>query len=85
MQITVDERAGATYVAVSDAEVVRTVEVSDLVMVDVDSVGEPVGVDFAMPPAAITDLVVERVLLRFPDLKQTFVDLDRWLGSATAR
>ena len=44
-----------TYVELSDEKQARTVEISDLVMVDVDVEGRPIGVEFAVPPAKISE------------------------------
>lgn len=58
----------ATYVQLADdtVKVRRTVSVSDLVMVDLDQDGEIVGVDFAVPPVAITDAMLGRLADAFP-------------------
>ena len=48
MLIERDTETGASYLVLDeDAEIDRTIHLSDLVMVDVDSSGVPVGVEFA--------------------------------------
>jgi len=66
MLIERDTDTGACYFGLSDAEVARTVHVDDLVMVDVDIHGDPVGVEFAAAP---DDEDFERVYERFPQLR----------------
>lgn len=58
-----DAAADACYLALDGGPVARTVHLADGVMVDVDEVGEPVGVELlwardAIPVAALT-LVIE--------------------------
>ena len=67
MQISYDADARATYVRASDGGVAHSIPVSDLVMVDVDRHGAPVGVEFLCP---VTHELVERVVARFPELKE---------------
>jgi uncharacterized protein YuzE len=45
VKATYDAECGATYVLLSDEPVARTVELSDLVHVDLDADGNPVGVE----------------------------------------
>lgn len=79
MLVQYDTEAGATYVElVDEAAVARTVEVSDLVMVDVDAQGQPVGVEFVVPPRLITDEMLFAVADRFSDLKEMAIHKD-WL------
>lgn len=68
MYVSYDLNAGATYVELMDGEVAQTVEISDLVMVDVNVHGEPLGVEFVVPPSQITPEMIERVVFRFPTL-----------------
>lgn len=42
-----DPETGASYFRLTDAEIMGTRHVSDLIMVDLDKTGEPVGVEFA--------------------------------------
>ncbi len=79
MLVQYDTEAVATYVELVDgATVARTVEVSDLVMVDVDAHDRPVGVEFVVPPRLITDEMLSALAGRFPDLKDLAVHKD-WL------
>jgi uncharacterized protein YuzE len=55
-----------------------TVSVSDLVMVDLSESGEPVGVEFAVPPSHITGEMLDRLVNAFPALK-SLRDTDTWL------
>ena len=76
-----DTAARATYVKVSSEPVSRTVHVSDLVAVDIDVKEQPVGVEFIMRPALITDDVIDRVVARFPGLEVLKKTADVWLPS----
>lgn len=78
MIVSYDVEAGATYLELSEEPVARTVTVSDLVAVDVDEAGTPVGVEFAVAPNKITDRMVERVAERFHSLKG-LLHLEDWL------
>lgn len=67
-----DHEAGAVYFSLDDrAAVDRTVHVSDLVMVDLDRQGRPVGVEFALPPTQLSWDVLEPLFAQFPSLKDT--------------
>jgi uncharacterized protein YuzE len=46
MQFHFDEEANALYSAIAPGEVARTVELTDLVYVDVDAQGAPLGIEF---------------------------------------
>ena len=81
MLVTYDAEAGATYLELADAEVARTVSVSDLVMVDIDAHEEAIGVEFAVPPSKITADMLGRLAERFPQLKG-LQDTDTWLLTA---
>ena len=61
--------SGATYVRLQERPVARTVSVSDLILVDLDDEGQPIGVDFAVEPQKVTDGMLERLADRFPPLK----------------
>lgn len=86
MLVQFDTEVGATYLQVSEAEVARTVHLRDLVMVDVDTQDKPVGVEFAVAPEKVTDLMVEAVAKRFPELEWELVHDRSWMhaGSCTA-
>jgi uncharacterized protein YuzE len=82
MLVSYDVESGATYVELGEGEVVETVSVSDLVMVDLDTRGEPLGVDFAVAPNRITDQMLGRLTDAFPALKE-LQHTERWLLSRT--
>lgn len=78
MMVHYDPEAGATYVELTGADVARTVNVGDLVSVDVDANGEPVGIDFAVLPSKITDSMLFAIADHFPSLKTLAVHKE-WL------
>ncbi len=82
MIVSYDPLVGATYVELLvERAVARTVSVSDLVMVDLDANGEPVGVEFAVFPGQITAQMLDRVAERFPTLKELRYS-EHWLLTA---
>lgn len=78
-----DPEARATYLALIDRAVARTVSVGDLIMVDVDDNGEPVGVEFALEPAHVTDAMLATLVREFPVLRPVADDRS-WLLTATS-
>jgi len=46
MQFRFDEEANALYIAINVGEVARTIEVTDMVYIDVGAQGAPVGIAF---------------------------------------
>ncbi|MDT4893275.1 MAG: hypothetical protein QOE97_2310 [Pseudonocardiales bacterium] len=65
--VSYDVEAGATYVELrANTPVTHTVEISDLVAVDVDAHNEPIGIDFAVPPSLITEQMLHRIVDAFP-------------------
>ena len=46
MQFRFDEEANALYIASRAGEVVRTIELTDMVYIDVDADGAPLGIEF---------------------------------------
>lgn len=82
MNVSYDPDLGATYVDWAPGTVARTVSVSDLVMVDVDSDGSPIGVEFAVAPNRITDVMVWRLTEAFPTLKE-LGHREHWLYTTT--
>jgi uncharacterized protein YuzE len=46
MQFRLDVEANALYIAIKPGTVARTIELTDLVYVDVDATGEPLGIEF---------------------------------------
>jgi uncharacterized protein YuzE len=64
-----DPISGATYRSLTSAVVDRTVHVTDLIMVDVDEHGTPVGVEYAVAPSDLTLDDVASLLKAFPSLR----------------
>jgi uncharacterized protein YuzE len=46
MQFRFDEEANALSIAIRAGEVVRTIELTDMVYIDVDADGAPLGIEF---------------------------------------
>lgn len=46
MQFRFDEDANALYIALHEGDVAGTIEVTDMVFIDVDASGRPLGVEF---------------------------------------
>jgi hypothetical protein len=70
-----DSRTGASYIVLVDRGIVaRTINASDLVMVDVDSDDRPVGVELAMDYRKITEDTWRTVVNAWPSLKEVFPD-----------
>ncbi len=46
VQFRFDEEANALYIAIKAGEVARTIEVTDMVYIDVDADGAPLGIEF---------------------------------------
>lgn len=78
MMVTYDTEADATYVQVADGRVATTVDVTDLVMVDLDAHGQLLGVEFAVSPRYVTDAMLYRLAEQFPELKKMAAD-HSWL------
>jgi uncharacterized protein YuzE len=55
MVVERDPETGAVYCAFGTAPVARTRHLSDLVLVDVDNLGDVIGVEFAGDPRRLTD------------------------------
>ena len=53
MELTVDTDAGAAYVRLNEAAVARTERFRESVLVDLDTVGAPVGIEILALPAAV--------------------------------
>lgn len=64
MRISYDPSVEATYVTITDAQVTRTIEVSDVVMIDVDADGNTVGIELAMRSPEITKDIFRAALDR---------------------
>lgn len=84
MQISYDVAARATYVELHEGVVERTVDVSDLVMVDVDEFGKVLGVEFLVLPNEITPDMVEAAVEMFAPLK-VLRDFETWLQPGMPR
>ena len=61
-----DDHSGASYLRISQAPVVRTVHVGDMILVDVDESGEPVGIEFAMGASHLTPDEAAALIQAFP-------------------
>ena len=46
VQFRFDEAANALYIVIKAGEVARTIEVTDMVYIDVDADGAPIGIEF---------------------------------------
>ena len=46
MQFSFDSEANSLYIALHEGQVARTIEITDMVYVDVDASGAPLGVEF---------------------------------------
>ena len=46
VQFQFDDEANALYIALKAGDVVRTIEVTDMVYIDVDADGAPLGIEF---------------------------------------
>lgn len=77
MIVSYDPDADATYVKVTDAPVVSTDSVGDLLAVDLDAGGEPVGIELLKAPGAVSALDEAAVLDRYPGLRLAFETLHR--------
>ena len=82
MMVSYDLQAGATYLQLRDADVAHTVTLSDLVMVDVDVHGEPIGVDFAVAPGQITERMFQTLEGYQPQIFKELVADRSWLYNA---
>lgn len=75
--VTFDPEADATYVRVSAAEVVATRTVGELLSVDLDADGAPVGVELLKAPGAVTADDEAVVVAHYPSLGEAFDALRR--------
>lgn len=85
-----DAQTGATYIVIDDAaEVARTLSPSDLVNVDVDANGHPIGIEFAMRQENFGEDTWHDLVNACADLKGMFPDVTALRGlvglSSTAR
>jgi len=68
MHVTYSPDIEGIYVTVSDEPVASSVEISDLVTVDLDAAGNPVGVEFVMRAENLSEDHWRAVYERFPQL-----------------
>lgn len=68
MQFRFDEDANALYIALHEGQVARTIEITDMVYVDIDASGTPLGVEFVSADEFVP------FLRRMQNLEQT----DAW-------
>ncbi len=78
MYVSYDPEARVTYVKWAIGEVARTAEIGDLMMVDVDEDGHPLGVEFLMAPTSVTQPMLEALVDAFPALK-ALSDMSKWV------
>ena len=77
MLVTYDPEVDASYVRVSDGAVVSTDSFTDLVAVDLDAAGVPVGLEVLKAPAAVSSADEAMVTDRYPGLRVAFDALRR--------
>jgi Uncharacterized conserved small protein len=77
MLIQYDTEVGAYYVQLADGEVVRTVHVSDQVMVDLEVDGQLHGIELLCPPGDLGDAERSELVTRFPAAEQALTELQR--------
>lgn len=75
--VTYDPEADASYVRVSAAAVTSSDSVSEILAVDLDSSGTPVGLEVLKAPGAVTAADEESVTRRYPSLRGAFDALRR--------
>jgi uncharacterized protein YuzE len=83
--VTYDPEANATYVKLSDATVATTEQFGDSLTVDLDTTGEPVGVELLMAPATATSATLAPLVLAYPSLSLIEGLLRRLTLAANAR
>ena len=77
MVVEYDTEVGAFYVRVTDAEIVRTVEMSALVSVDVDDADNVVGLELLCSPTAVTALERAALEARYPMALAALAEVER--------
>lgn len=77
VMVSYDPDVDATYVKVADAPVASTDTLADLVAVDLDAAGQPVGVEVLKAPGAVSASDEAVVLRRYPGLRVAFEILRR--------
>jgi uncharacterized protein YuzE len=82
--VTYDPEADATYVSLADTPVTKTRQFGDSVSVDLDQIGNPVGVELLMTPASVTSGVLAPLIEEYPRLSSVGDVLHRLSLPATA-
>lgn len=77
MLVTYDPDVDASYVRVSDGAVASTDSLTDLLAVDLDAGGLPVGLEVLKAPGAVTSADEAVVTGRYPLLRDAFEALRR--------
>jgi uncharacterized protein YuzE len=77
MLVTYDSEADASYVRVSEEKIASTDSLSDLLNVDLDAAGHPVGLEVLKAPGAVTSADEAVVTDRYPILRDAFEALRR--------
>lgn len=77
MLVTYDPEADASYVRVSDGSVASTDSLTDLLAIDLDAAGIPVGLELLKAPGAVTSADEAMVTDRYPALRVAFEALRR--------
>jgi uncharacterized protein YuzE len=77
MMISYDTEAQAYHVTLTDAEVNRTVHVSDWVLVDIDTEGRAIGIELLAAPSALNDQEKTELFRRFPEAAPALSELER--------
>jgi uncharacterized protein YuzE len=65
-----DTEADATYITLTDEPVVQTHSVGDLIMVDLDATGHPVGLEILVQPQQLSWDMKNALFKQFPELKE---------------
>ncbi len=78
-----DAHSGASYLRILDAPVARSIHVTDLVMVDVEDSGQPVGVEFTMGTHAATPEDMRELFRAFPALEKVLLQAGERLAAVT--
>jgi uncharacterized protein YuzE len=84
VQFRFDEDANALYIALHEGRVARTIEITDMVYVDVDASGTPLGVEFVSADEFVPFLRRLQVLETSDEWAEEIPAEVRELFSATA-
>ena len=69
MQVSYDTEACTTYITMAEGSVARTVDLTDVIAVDLDATGRPLGVELLVLPHNISDEMIEDIVEAFPLLE----------------